>query len=247
MILLFQQEKPRMRTEHTAPAGLTRTVLAAATALVLAGPVYAADPEPTSAQADADRAATSELTPLERRATHGRDADSVDLADDSVAAASDRKPSDYSTNSAGERGHQDLATDPAITSLERQQSGGAAYQAREGDDDAFAVNPAAASSERRPADNTAHNERDEDGDKLTPFDQSNDPEDIEITRFIREELVEDEAFGTNAQNIKVITVDGRVTLRGVVESDEEHQRIVAIATEAAGADHVVDELEVIEE
>jgi hyperosmotically inducible periplasmic protein len=96
------------------------------------------------------------------------------------------------------------------------------------------------------ADNSARNERDSGGETLTPIDQSNAAADVEITRAIRQVLVDDSSLGTNAQNVKVITVDGTVTLRGAVASTAEHARIVAVAKEAAGLDRVQDELEVIQ-
>lgn len=99
----------------------------------------------------------------------------------------------------------------------------------------------------KPADNTAHNERDRSGDTLTPFDQSNAESDVEITRSIRQKLVDDDSLGTNAQNVKVVTVKGMVTLRGAVASAEEQARIVAIAKEAAGQDRVSNETQVIKD
>jgi len=98
--------------------------------------------------------------------------------------------------------------------------------------------------ETKAADNSTHNARDA-GDDLTPLDQSNAEADVDITRSIRKVLVDDDTLGTNAQNVKVITVDGTVTLRGAVASADEHARIVAIAKDAAGLDRVQDELEVI--
>lgn len=99
---------------------------------------------------------------------------------------------------------------------------------------------------RKPADNSANNASDADRNALTPFDQSNTDSDVGITRSIRQELVDDNALGTNAQNIKVITVEGMVTLRGAVANTAEHTRILTIAKNAAGATRVSDELQVIE-
>lgn len=100
--------------------------------------------------------------------------------------------------------------------------------------------------EAKPADNSAHNAHDTAGSDLTPLDQSNDEADVELTRAIRERLVDDDTLGTNARNVKVITVDGVVTLRGPVENANERARITAIATEAAGLEHVRNELQIIE-
>lgn len=102
-----------------------------------------------------------------------------------------------------------------------------------------------AATEVKPADNSSHNARDVAGDDLTPLDQSHAVTDVEITRAIRKVLVDDGTLGTNAQNVKVITIDGMVTLRGPVADANEQARVVAIAKEAAGADRVQNELEVI--
>ena len=108
-----------------------------------------------------------------------------------------------------------------------------------------AVAERAAAGETTPADNSARNVRDATGDKVTPLDQSGAESDVEVTRSIRKMLVDDDTLGTNAQNVKVITVDGVVTLRGPVANAEEQARIVAIAKEAAGVDRVLNELQVI--
>lgn len=101
-------------------------------------------------------------------------------------------------------------------------------------------------SETKPADNSAHNAREAAGNQLTPLDQSHAESDVELTRSIRKMLVDDDTLGTNAQNVKVITVDGMVTLRGPVANAAEQGRIVAIANDAAGVDRVVNELQVIQ-
>ena len=76
------------------------------------------------------------------------------------------------------------------------------------------------------ADDTGRNVRDRDNRTLTPTDQSNDPEDVNLTRAIRKALVEDDALSTTAKNIKIITVQGKVTLRGPVSTVQEKAAIV---------------------
>ena len=93
------------------------------------------------------------------------------------------------------------------------------------------------------ADNTARNERDSNDATLTPTDQSNDAHDIVRSADIRKALVADESLSVNAQNIKVITVGGRVTLRGPVDSAAERTRIAEIAARVAGAANVTNEIE----
>ncbi len=93
------------------------------------------------------------------------------------------------------------------------------------------------------ADNTARNERDRTGSTLTPLDQSSEPQDLAITTRIREALTADSTLGTDAQNIKVITVNGQVTLRGPVANADEHAKVVEIAQGIALPTDVHDELE----
>src|SRR3984893_3946712 len=94
-------------------------------------------------------------------------------------------------------------------------------------------------------DNSVQNERDRNHATLTPMDQSSKPEDIDISKRIRRALVKDGSLSTEAKkNIKIITIDGAVTLRGPVKTDQEKAAIVATATQLAGASPVRDELEV---
>jgi hypothetical protein len=91
-------------------------------------------------------------------------------------------------------------------------------------------------------DNTRVNERDADTDLTkTPRDQGQGEEDIETTAAIRKRVV-DMDLSTNAENVKIITADGKVTLRGVVESDDEKQKIERIARELAGEGNVESQL-----
>jgi hyperosmotically inducible protein len=90
--------------------------------------------------------------------------------------------------------------------------------------------------------NTRVNQRDADTALTkTPRDQGQGEEDIETTAAIRKRVV-DMDLSTNAENVKIITADGKVTLRGVVESDEEKQTIERIARELAGEGNVENQL-----
>ncbi|HLP17175.1 MAG TPA: BON domain-containing protein [Bacteroidota bacterium] len=97
---------------------------------------------------------------------------------------------------------------------------------------------------RHAPDNTGRNKRDRYDENLTPTDQSNKPEDLELTRKIRAEIIDQEGMSVNARNIKIITVNGRVTLRGPVNSVDEKDRIAEIAGKFATAGHVDNQLEV---
>jgi hyperosmotically inducible periplasmic protein len=93
-------------------------------------------------------------------------------------------------------------------------------------------------------DNSGRNERDRNQAAVTPMDQSNDPKDIELTQRIRKVVVSDDALSMNAHNVKIISANGIVTLRGPVDSPEEKAKIEAAARQAAGASNVRNELEV---
>jgi hyperosmotically inducible protein len=94
------------------------------------------------------------------------------------------------------------------------------------------------------ADNTAKNVRDRSEDTKTPLDQSNRPEDIKITQDIRKAVMADDGISFTGKNVKIITADGKVTLRGPVNSKEEKNKIAAHATKGAGTMPVVNQLEV---
>jgi osmotically-inducible protein OsmY len=93
-------------------------------------------------------------------------------------------------------------------------------------------------------DNTAINARDRDNNNLTAGDQGTSEADRETTRKIRRALVGDTHYSMTAKNVKIITTDGKVTLRGPVKNDGEKSGIENIAKEAAGADSLDNQLEV---
>ena len=103
-----------------------------------------------------------------------------------------------------------------------------------------------ADEEKTNADNTAINERDRSGETQTSGDQSNSPADLNVTQAIRRALMKDGELSTTAKNIKVVTANGHVTLRGPVNSAQEKTKINQIARSAAGDAQIVDQLEVKE-
>jgi len=103
-------------------------------------------------------------------------------------------------------------------------------------------NPAPAA--RVAPDNTGRNVRDRSDKTLTPGDQSSRKADVSLTRRIRRAITTDKALSTTAKNIKIITVDGVVTLRGPVKSDQEREKIAATAQQIAGVKQVDNHLEV---
>jgi hyperosmotically inducible periplasmic protein len=93
------------------------------------------------------------------------------------------------------------------------------------------------------ADNTRKNTRDRDDQSQTATDQSNDPADIKITADIRKMVVNDGSLSTMAKNVKIITTDGVVTLRGPVETQKEKAAIESHAKHA-GAKKITNVLEI---
>jgi hyperosmotically inducible protein len=103
---------------------------------------------------------------------------------------------------------------------------------------------AIAADDKSKSDNTAINERDRSSDTKTSGDQSNSPADLKITQAIRRALMDDGELSVTAKNIKVITTNGQVTLRGPVNSAQEKKKISQIARWAAGGAQIVDQLDV---
>ena len=93
------------------------------------------------------------------------------------------------------------------------------------------------------ADNTGRNVRDRESGARTPGDQGGSAGDREITAAIRRAIVDDDSLSTNAHNVKIITTDGVVTLRGPVESEKERLAVVAKAQKVAGVKKVDNQLE----
>ena len=93
-------------------------------------------------------------------------------------------------------------------------------------------------------DNTARNVRDRAGRTLTPLDQGNSQADVNTTAQIRKEILAGENMSINAKNVKIITIDGRVTLRGPVNSEEEKSLIGQIADRITHSGNVDNQLEV---
>ena len=109
---------------------------------------------------------------------------------------------------------------------------------------AFSLATWAADDKRVNPDNTAKNERDRSGQTQTSGDQSNSSADLKTTQAIRQALMKDPALSMTAKNIKVITANGHVTLRGPVKTAQEKSKIDQLAKSAAGGAQIEDQLEV---
>ena len=96
----------------------------------------------------------------------------------------------------------------------------------------------------QPADNTGINKRDTSPKKITADQQSQTKGDREITQDIRQAVVDDKSLSTYAHNVKIITVDGMITLRGPVKSENEKRTIEEKAGQIAGKDKIKSEIEI---
>lgn len=115
------------------------------------------------------------------------------------------------------------------------------------DDKKEADNKTVENKTDKPADNTAKNERDREEPTKTPGDQEEDEGDLAITAAIRQAVVGDESLSMNAKNVKIITADGVVTLRGPVASEGEKTTIAKLAQSTEGVARVDNQIEIAAE
>jgi hyperosmotically inducible periplasmic protein len=102
----------------------------------------------------------------------------------------------------------------------------------------------AQSTEVKP-DNTKVNARDKDPGQATADDQKMNASDRALTAKIRKSVMADKSLSTYAHNVKIISQNGTVTLKGPVHSDAEVTTLMSKAVEAAGGtDKVVNQLTV---
>jgi len=93
-------------------------------------------------------------------------------------------------------------------------------------------------------DNSGRNVRDRNDATKTAGDQSESEADRTISQNIRQAIVADDSVSTNGKNVKIITVDGMVTLRGPVKTEQEKTNIGAKAQQIAGVKRVDNQLEI---
>jgi hyperosmotically inducible protein len=104
-----------------------------------------------------------------------------------------------------------------------------------------AASPAPQSSE---PDSSAVNQRERSSAALTPMDQGPSAADRKITQRIRQAVMRDNTLSFTAKNVKIITINGKVTLRGAVKTEAERAAIEVEARGVAGGDHVESQLEI---
>jgi hyperosmotically inducible periplasmic protein len=96
----------------------------------------------------------------------------------------------------------------------------------------------ALSASSQAPDNSSQNK----GHTETADSQPNLKTDRETTAKIRKAIVGDKNLSTYAHNVKVITVNGQVTLKGAVQTDEEKQKVGALAANIVSPDKVINDL-----
>jgi hyperosmotically inducible periplasmic protein len=97
------------------------------------------------------------------------------------------------------------------------------------------------------ADNSAKNKRDQQAHEITADKHGTSEKDIKISSTLRQALVNDSALSTYAQNVKIITVNGEVILKGPVKTVQEQNALVSAAKKVSGVTNVVNKTEVVTE
>ena len=100
------------------------------------------------------------------------------------------------------------------------------------------------SSMQAAPDNTKVNQRDKNKSDPTADQQNNNRLDRDIAQQIRQSVMKDKSLSTYAHNVKIISQNGIVTLKGPVRSNDEKHAVEAKAAAVAGQDNVTSELEV---
>jgi hyperosmotically inducible periplasmic protein len=101
-----------------------------------------------------------------------------------------------------------------------------------------------AMAQQTPPDNTKVNKADRAKGAVTADQQKENAADRDLTKKIRQAVVGDKSLSTYAHNVKIVTQNGQVTLKGPVRSEQEKTTIESKATELAGAGKVTNEMTV---
>jgi len=107
---------------------------------------------------------------------------------------------------------------------------------------AFAQGPSAVPAATAP-DNSGINTRDRASNAMTAGEQSGSKGDLKLTAQIRRAIVKDKSLSMLAHNVKIISRNGEVTLRGPVKSEQEKTTVASKAQAIAGTDRVDNRLE----
>jgi len=93
-------------------------------------------------------------------------------------------------------------------------------------------------------DNTKQNGLDATNKVASADTQKNDKTDLALTQQIRKSVMADKSLSTYAHNVKIVAVNGNVTLNGVVHTQQEKDAIEAKAQAATGNGSIVNNLKV---
>ena len=93
------------------------------------------------------------------------------------------------------------------------------------------------------ADNTEMNERDKSGTTKTVQNQSNREADRKLLAAVRRAVVDEKTLSISAHNIKIVALNGAITLRGPVNSEGEKNKIEVLAKQVPGVTSVVNQLD----
>ncbi len=108
----------------------------------------------------------------------------------------------------------------------------------------LSVGAVQAQDKASPVNNSGINERDRSNQTLTPEDQSQSKNDLELAASIRRAVVAQDGISVDGQNIKIIAGSNKVTLRGPVKDSEERVAIEKTVRTAAGKATVDNQLEI---
>ncbi|MEO6846609.1 MAG: BON domain-containing protein [Chthoniobacterales bacterium] len=89
-------------------------------------------------------------------------------------------------------------------------------------------------------DDSAHNK----GQQTTADSQTNAKADRIMTAKVRRAIIADKGLSMYAHNVKIITRNGAVTLKGPVESEAEKQKVASDAASVTSADAITNQLTV---
>lgn len=126
-----------------------------------------------------------------------------------------------------------------VAAVPSAQSQSAQQQTQPQDSQQQAANSPSQTSSAQP-DNSAQNKQ----QGKTADNQSSRKEAREMTANVRKALIADKSLSMYAHNVKIITTNGTVTLKGPVKSDEEKQKVVSDAAGVVSQDKIVDHLTV---
>jgi hyperosmotically inducible periplasmic protein len=168
-------------------------------------------------------------------------------ANESVASTSSSSSDTSSANATTPTNGSTATTDTSIPQTRAHgndshaQTWGGSTTPQTGDGNAAGASQPPATTAPPPP-NAAQNQNG--GSNLTPIDQGNNASDLKITQQIRKQVVSDSSLSFTAKNVKIITVNGRVTLKGQVNSDNEKKWIEATADKVVGNANVDNQITV---